>query len=131
MALPLHASTVVSLDCIKHGPVPVDDHAPLWRYVPLPQLLLFPKGELIGSPSLGLAGAQAAPGLPQFAEALPGQFLGDDVREERRGGWSCSSFRVFVPSKKCAIGLDLCMKIPNLACLNVLGISSKNLGAGR
>lgn len=39
--------TVVSLNCIKHGPVPVDDHAPLWRYVRLPQLLLFLKGELV------------------------------------------------------------------------------------
>lgn len=37
----------MSLNCIKHGPVPVDDHAPLWRYVRLPQLLLLLNGELV------------------------------------------------------------------------------------
>lgn len=37
----------MSLTWIKHGPVPVKDHAPLWRYVRLPQLLLFLKGELV------------------------------------------------------------------------------------
>jgi hypothetical protein len=37
----------MSLNCIKHGPVPVDEYAPLWRYVRLPQLLLLLKGELV------------------------------------------------------------------------------------
>lgn len=84
-----------------------------------------PANDLREGPSLGAAGAKEVFGFKQIAEALPGRFLGKDVRGQRWDGLFWCRLSMFHPIRKWARGSIPSMKIANPTPLNHLEISTK------